>query len=81
MLKKAYAKTAALRKLKRFLPIDTLIALYKAYVLPNLEYCSPILLGISKSLNKKLENANHYAIRSLCNLEKTITYEHCPKIH
>ena len=37
-LKKACAKAAALRKL------------CKAYVLPHLEYCSPLLLGISNKL-------------------------------
>ena len=46
-LKKACAKAAALRKLCRFIPQDVMIRLYKAYVLPYLEYCSPLLLGIS----------------------------------
>ena len=42
-LKKACAKAAALRKLCKFIPQDVMILLYKAYVLPHLEYCSPLL--------------------------------------
>ena len=44
-LKKTYAKIAALRRLKRMVPVDILIKLYNAYVLPHLEYCSPILIN------------------------------------
>ena len=39
-LKKACAKAAALGKLCRFIPQDVMIRLYKAYVLPHLEYSS-----------------------------------------
>ena len=59
MLKKAYAKTAALRRIKRLVPLDVTISLYKAYVLPHLEYCCPLLLGISKALKNNI-------MRSLC---------------
>ena len=58
VLKKAYAKIAALRKIKRLVPSNAMITLHKAYVLPNFEYCSPLLLGISRTLNNKLERAN-----------------------
>ena len=34
MLKKAYAKIAALRKIKRLVPSNVMITLYKTYVLP-----------------------------------------------
>ena len=46
--------------LERLVPSNVMITLYKAYVLPNFEYCSPLLLGISRTLNNKLERANHY---------------------
>ena len=38
-LKIAYAKVAALRRIKHLVPSDVMISLYKAYVLPHLEYC------------------------------------------
>ena len=46
--------------LERLVPSNVMITLYKACVLPNFEYCSPLLLGISRTLNNKLERANHY---------------------
>ena len=36
MLKKTYGKNAALRRLKRTVPMDILIKLFNAYVLPHL---------------------------------------------
>ena len=35
-LKKAYAKTAALRRIKRLVPSNVRVTLYKVYVLPHL---------------------------------------------
>ena len=49
--------------------------LYKAYILPHLEYCSPILLGINKTLNKKLESANHIALNVLLNFGNSLDYD------
>ena len=43
--KKACAQASALRRLRRFIPQDVMIRLYKAYVFPHLEYCGPLLLG------------------------------------
>ena len=40
-LKKAYAKAGALRRIRRFVPMDVMLALYKSFILPHLEYCSP----------------------------------------
>ena len=48
-LKKAYAKTGALRRIRHFVPMDIMLALYKSFILPHLEYCSPLLLGLGKS--------------------------------
>ncbi|CAH3034941.1 unnamed protein product, partial [Porites lobata] len=42
--------------------------LFIAYVLPHLEYCCPLLLGISKVLKNNIERTNHYAIKTLLNL-------------
>ena len=57
-----------------------MITLYKTYVLPNFEYCSPLLLGISRTLNNKLEHANHYALRSILNLGSSVTQDACLSI-
>lgn len=43
--------------------------------MPQLEYCSPILVGIGKTQAKKLEAVNHYAIKILLNLPRSIDYE------
>ena len=50
LLKKPHAKIAALWRIKRLAPSDVMICLYKAYLLPHLEYCCPLLLGLSKAL-------------------------------
>ena len=72
MLKKAYAKITALRRVKHLVPSDVVITLFKAYVIPHLEYCSPLLLGILQTLKNKHEHANHYAlsIASMGSLEE-----------
>ena len=77
MPKKAYAKIAALRRIKRLVPSYVIISLYKAYVLPHLEYCCPLLLGISKALKYNMERTNHYAIKTLLNLGNSATYDVC----
>ncbi|CAH3115042.1 unnamed protein product, partial [Pocillopora meandrina] len=40
------------------------------YVLPHLEYCCPLLLGISKALNNNIEQTNHWAIKTLLTFAK-----------
>ena len=56
-LKKAYAKASALRTVRRFLPRDEMIKLYKAFILPHLEYCSPLFAGIGEGQRNRLEDA------------------------
>ena len=36
--------------------------LYKAYILPHLEYCCPLLLGVGRGQVKKLEDTNNYIL-------------------
>ena len=69
-LKKACARAAALHKLCRFIPQHVMIRLYKVYVLPHLEYCSPLLLGISNGLKNKLEDTNYYILRTILGYSK-----------
>ena len=49
---------------------------YKAYILPHLEYCSPLLLGISDGLNNKLEDTNYFMLRTILGLSKSTEYSH-----
>ena len=74
-LKKAYAKAAALRRIRKSLPIDKMIMLYKAFILPHLEYCGPLMLGLGKVQSDRLDNANYYILRSVLGYGKTVPYE------
>ena len=75
MVKKAYTKIGAIRKLINFIKADIAVRPYKAYVLPHLEYCSPKLIGIGKSQSKKLEAVNYYAIKTLLNIPRSTDNE------
>ncbi|PFX30129.1 hypothetical protein AWC38_SpisGene5115 [Stylophora pistillata] len=55
------AKASALRRIRQFISKDVLVRLYKAYVLPHLEYCSPLLQGVAHELDK----VNKHTERSL----------------
>ena len=66
---------AALRKLCKLKPQDVMIRLYKAYVLPHLEYCSPLLLGISNRLKNKLEDTNYYILRTILRYSCSVFYD------
>ena len=75
VLRKVYAKVGALKRLRKLVPADISLMLYKAYILPHLEYCSPLLLRINKTLNKKLESANYYALKALLNFGNSVDYD------
>ena len=45
------------------------------YIHPHLECCSPLLLRINKTLNKKLESANYYALKALLNFRNSLDYD------
>ena len=74
-LKKADAKTGALRTIRRFVPMDFMLASYKSFILPHLEYCSPLLLGVGKVQANKIEDANHYILRTLTGHGKSLSYQ------
>ena len=76
-LKKAYAKTAALRRIRPFVPMGVMLALYKSFILPHLEYCSPLLLGVGKVQANKIEDPNHYihVLRTLTGHGKSLSYQ------
>ena len=74
-LEKAYAKTGALRRIRHFVPMDVMLASYKSFILPHLEYCSPLLLGVGKVQANKIEDANHYILRTLTGHGKSSSYQ------
>ena len=73
-LKKAYAKTGALRRIWRFVPMDIMLALYKSFISPHQEYCSPLLLGMGKvQANSKIGDTNDYILRTLTGHGKSLS--------
>ena len=58
--------------------------LYKAYVLPHLEYCSPLFLGVGNVDASKMESTNYYIsglyIKINFRLFKDCVIRHPPKI-
>ena len=74
-LKMAYAKTGALRRIRRFVSMDVMLALYKSFILPHLEYCSRLLFGVGKVQGNKIEDANHYILRTLTGHGKSLSYQ------
>ena len=75
MLKKVYSKIGTLRRLKRLVPTNTMLLLYKSFVLSHFEYCNSLLVGIGKTLNKKLEDANYYGLWTIMKMGKSTDYE------
>ena len=47
-VKKACTKASALWRIRRFITLDVMCRLFKAYILPHLEYCCPLLLGVGR---------------------------------
>ena len=47
-VKKACTKASTLRRIRRLIPLYVICRLYKAYILPYLEYCCPLLLGVGR---------------------------------
>ena len=77
-LKKACARASALRRLRKFNSKDLMVRLYKAYVLPYLEYCSPLSLCIGNAETTKMENTNYYLLRSILGYPKSALYDYLP---
>ena len=71
---KVNVKVIALRRVRKFIPSEVMVKIYKAFILPHLEYCAPVLVGLSSGLCNKLELTNQYAIRTLLNMAKSNSY-------
>ena len=74
-LNKACTKASALRRIRKFISKDVLVRLYKAYVLPHLEYCSPLLLGAGNTETTKIETANYFILRTILGYSKSVSYD------
>ena len=74
-LSKAYPKTSALRRIRRFIPLDVMMTLYKTFIAPHFEYCSPLLVGLGKVQCNRLEDANYSILRLLLGHAKSVPYE------
>ena len=70
-----HSKASALRRIRRFIPIDVMIRLYKAFILPHLEYCGPLFVGIGKIQSNRIDSANYYISKTLLGHAKTVPYE------
>ena len=49
--------------------------LYKAFILPHLEYCGLLLLGVGNTQANKLEDTNYYILRSIFGFGRQTPYE------
>ena len=57
----------------RILYLDVMLALYKSFILPHLENCRPLLLGVGKVQANKIEDDNHYVLRTLTGHGKSLS--------
>ena len=71
---KVDVKVSALRRVRKFVPSEVMVNIYKALILPHLEYCALVLVGLSSGLSNKLELTNQYAIRTLLNMAKSTSH-------
>ena len=62
------AKASAPRRIRRFLPHDAMMKLCKAFILPHLEYCSPLSVGMGTGQRNRLGDGNCYFLRTLIGL-------------
>ena len=48
--RKVNTKVSILRRIRKIIPSDIMIKLYKAFILPHFEYASSLFIGLSKGL-------------------------------
>ena len=63
--KKASTGIGAMRRIKPFVPVDTLEKVYKSLVQPYFEYCSPLWDNCGKLVKEKLQTFQSRAARVL----------------
>ena len=52
-----------------------MIKLYKAFILPHLEYCSPLFVGVGTGQRNRIEDGNCYILRTLSGHNKSMSYD------
>ena len=52
-----------------------MIKLYEAFILPHLEYCSPLFVGIDMGQCNHLKDGNCYILRTLVGHNKSMSYD------
>ena len=77
---KVNAKVSILLRISKLIPLDIMIRLYKAFILPHFEYASALFFGLSKGLSAKLESTNAFALRTLLNHSRLTAYEELLKM-
>ena len=65
----------ALGSVRKFIPLEVMVNIYKVFMLPHFEYRSPVLVGLSSGLSINMELINQYAIiRSVMNVLKSSSH-------
>ena len=72
---KAHIKEQLNKRKRKFISKDVSVRLYKAYVLPHLEYCSPLLLGVGNAETTKIETTNYFMLRTILGYSKSVSYD------
>ena len=58
-----------------YLYMDVVLGLHKSFILLRLEYYRPLLLGVGKVQSNKIEDTNHYILRTLTGQGKSLSYQ------
>ena len=64
-IRKVYTKSGVLWRIRRFVPNNVMLRLYKSLFSPHLDYCFPLLLGVWRVQVNRMEDANNDILRSL----------------
>ena len=68
-LKKVASGLGAMKRIKPFVPENTLLHIYNALVKPHLEYCSEVWDSIGKGLKNRLQIFQNRAARLILGMD------------